>query len=121
MGTAYMVWYANHQPGGHQTNLVLQHNYGGKDEATLRVKQIRITSPAFKLANGISAGASFQTVNSAYHLEKGAALHDASGNYQVYDDVAKGIAFEFDSKQRCSAIIVHLPGDKGAKNFNFRG
>jgi hypothetical protein len=121
MGTAYMIWHANHQPEGYETNVVLQHNYGVKDEGTLRIKQIRVTSPAFKLTNGIAAGASFQSINAAYQLEKGSVLHDKSGTYQLYDDLAKGVAFEFDNHKRCTAIIVHLPHDKAAKNFNFRG
>jgi hypothetical protein len=68
----------------------------GNDE-TSRVKQIRVTSPWFKVSNKIYAGVPFKIAESVYKLKKIATFEDKGGKRSIYDDV-KGIGFEVDDK-----------------------
>lgn len=112
MGASLMTWYAGHDTTGHLISIYAHRNMGGKDEAINYIKQIRITSPAFKTAQQIHTGSLPDSIKKYYTL---------SGLKQngVYDDAKAGISFEI-AGQKCTAIIVHAPGDSSATYIDMR-
>ena len=54
MGKSVSIWYANHDTSSYLTQMFFTRNMG--NDETSRVKQIRVTSPWFKLNNNLFAG-----------------------------------------------------------------
>lgn len=88
----------------------LTHN--NVDSHTVQV--IRATSPWFHLANGLRPGSSLEAIRAAHGpLPLVATYRLPDGAHYLYDDVARGIAFEADTTAAfgcCQALIVHAPG-----------
>lgn len=116
MGKSLSTWYANHNPKGYQTQIFCSRNMGSPDENTSRVKQIRVTSPFFKTKEGIGAGSTLAQIQTKFKVVKTASYPDKKPPYQIYDD-KKSIAFEIDNNQKCMAVIVYLPGDRGGITY----
>lgn len=78
------------------------------------VQIIRATSPWFHLANRLRVGSSLEAIRAAYGKLPLAATYPVHDHPRyLYDDVARGIAFETDAKNDfgcCVALIVHAPG-----------
>ncbi|UEG53517.1 hypothetical protein LLH06_00815 [Mucilaginibacter daejeonensis] len=109
MGKSTSVWYTGHDTAKASTTIFASRQMGTADERA-RVKQIRVTSPWFKTADGIMTGADKAAIEKIYpHLEK---AESPIAKDEVYADKAAGIAFEFDGQDKCSAIIVMLPEGK---------
>jgi hypothetical protein len=90
---------------------------GGPDETISRVKQIRVTSPQFKTAEGIGTGATLTELSARYSIK----AVDQYKQLKVYDDLQHGIAFDVDSiTNRCVAISVHAPFNRNAAHMNLR-
>ncbi len=109
MGKSTSVWYTDHDTAKASTTIFASRQMGTADEKA-RVKQIRVSSPWFKTADGVMTGADKATIEKAYpHLAKAGS---PIAKDTVYADKAAGIAFEFDGQDKCSAIIVMLPEGK---------
>lgn len=85
------------------------------------VRIIRVTSPWFKTANGLSTECVFSQAQHQYPALKRMAQYapqQVPVSIAVYDEVKRGLAFEFLCDQRgrvgpqspCLAILVHTPG-----------
>lgn len=115
MGSQLMTWYAGHDSTGYQTNVFSRRNMGGKDERISRVKAIRVTSPDFKTMELLRTGLSFNEIKPYFTLNpKG---RNGKGT-ATYEDTQAGIAFEVDSKNICTAIIVFGPGGSSGTYLN---
>jgi hypothetical protein len=108
MGKSVSIWYANHDTTGYVTQMYFSRGQG--DDEVKRVKQVRVTSPAFKITNKAHVGVSFKNVSSLYALKKVATFTDKGSNRTLYDDVKTGIAFDVDEKDMITGITVHEPG-----------
>jgi hypothetical protein len=115
MGKSISIWYANHDTTGYVTQMYFSRNMG--NDETSRVKQIRVTSPWFKISNKVHAGVSFKGVRSAYKLKKVATFADKGQQRSLYDDVKGGISFEVDDKDLITGITVHEPGREAASTY----
>lgn len=104
MGSQLMTWYDKHDPKAYQLNVFSHRNMGAKDEAISRVKAIRVTSPAFNTSEMIHAGTPFRAINKHFSLRKITSTNKKG--VAIYNDQKGGIAFEVDSDNICSAIIV---------------
>ncbi|QJD95334.1 hypothetical protein HH214_05345 [Mucilaginibacter robiniae] len=116
MGTASMTWYAQHNAAGYQTNIctkAVQEGASGRQHAA---KAIRITSPWFKTPEGVQTGMLLKDIQHHYSLKN---LGFNAHHNTLYDDLHLGVAFEVDAKQRCIAILVHVPDDARVVNLNF--
>lgn len=115
MGKSISIWYANHDTTGYVTQMYFSRGQG--DDEIKRVKQIRVTSPAFKISNKVYTGTPFKSVWASYKLKKVATFTDKGGNRSLYDDVKGGIAFDVDDKDIITGITVHEPGREAASTY----
>jgi hypothetical protein len=85
------------------------------------VQVVRATSTYFRLANGLRNGSTRHQIEECYgRLPLAASYQLKAGPRYLYDDVARGIAFELDgqaSTSHCRALVVHLPGQAAAKLY----
>lgn len=75
----------------------------------LTIDTVRVTSPAFATQRGLHVGSTFAQIQRWFpHLRSINSAHT------LYDDKARGIAFEFASRpkpsSRAIAVTVHTPG-----------
>jgi hypothetical protein len=108
MGKSVSIWYSNHDTTGYITQMYFSRDMG--NDETSRVKQIRVTSPSFKVSNKIYAGVPFKIAESVYKLKKIATFENKGGKRTIYDDVKGGIGFEVDDKDMITGIVVHETG-----------
>lgn len=114
MGKSLSVWYANHDSTGYQTMIYASRQMGTDDE-TSRVKQIRITSPWFVTKDGVRVGSGLEQVENLYKVRKAAWFKQGLQKFDIYQ--ADGIAFEMDTDQKCTAIMVFTPDVKPGANY----
>lgn len=81
------------------------------DNPVARVKQIRVTSPAFKTGDDLHVGTVLQTGA----LKKVTTYKTKNTVFTVWDR-GDGLAFEADSTGKCVAVLVYAPEEpyKGA-------
>ena len=108
MGKSVSIWYTNHDTSGYVTQMYFSRDMG--NDETSRVKQIRVTSPFFKINNKLHTGVPLKNVLSLYKLKKVALFTDKGESRSLYDDVKGGISFDVDDKEIITGITVHEPG-----------
>jgi len=117
MGSSMLTWIGKSGDSASRVSVFMQRNMGGPDESISRVKQIRVTSPQFKTAEGICTGTVLTDLNSRYSIK----AVDKYKQLKVYDDLQHGISFDVDSlTNRCVAISIHAPFDRKAAHINLR-
>jgi predicted mannosyl-3-phosphoglycerate phosphatase (HAD superfamily) len=86
-----------------------------------QVIQVKVTSASFKTPEGLTTASSLAEVQKHYRkLRKSRRFINDSGGVMIdyYDDVRRGIAFEFTSLDsetgefKPYAIVVHRPGER---------
>lgn len=115
MGKSVSIWYAGHDTTGYVTQMYFSR--GQENDEIKRVKQIRITSPAFKISSKVYTGTPFKNVRATYKLTKAATFTDKRKELSLYDDVKAGIAFDVDDKGIITGITVHEPGREAAATY----
>jgi hypothetical protein len=115
MGASLMVWFAGHDPAGYLISIYAHHNMGAPDEHINHIKQIRVTSPAYKTVDGVGPGSLLNLIQKQFKLVK----RKVPG-INIYDDIKAGISFEMDTAHKCSAVIVHAPMDSPATYIDMR-
>ena len=108
MQKAVAIWYKDHDPKSYATSIYTVRDTGENPPAFVR--QIRVTSPAFKTQDGIGVSSSLKEIKEKYQVSK---LEVASGGgitMSIYDSL-KGIAFEMDDHDICSGIIIHTDNE----------
>lgn len=105
MGKAWTSWYSKEEP---KNELNIYTTYKDSEMKEKVVRQIRITSPKFETAEGISTGKTVEEIQKIYPDLKLVATYKSSGNQEIkiYDVVKSGIAFETENN-KCIAIIIH--------------
>jgi hypothetical protein len=106
MGHSWCIFAGRH---GHELDL---YTVRGENDSAAHpedfIRQVRITSPSFHLANGIRVGVSLSLLRrSIPHL----VLAKQKGPITLFDSEKSGVAFEIQNG-RCAAILVH-PKDSG--------
>nr|WP_067059305.1 hypothetical protein [Mucilaginibacter sp. L294] len=115
MGKSISIWYANHDTTGYVTQMYFSRGQG--DDEVKRVKQIRVTSPVFKINSKLHTGVPLKSVWPLYHLKKVATFTDNGSKRSLYDDIKGGIAFDVDDKDIITGITVHEPGREAASTY----
>ncbi len=80
-----------------------------KGQEALRTEQVQVTSPAFKTSGSIGTGSNIADIRQKYKLTP-LAYYTNTKQQQVYiyDDVARGIAFEVTlPDSTCTAVTIH--------------
>ncbi|WP_343673974.1 hypothetical protein [Chitinophaga sp.] len=93
--------------GAYATSILSARNPDG-DHSVAKVKQIRVTSPAFKTKDGLHVGSSLDELNAKYKLKQTTTYKGEGGECTVWD-AGHGIAFETDAAGKCIAVIVYSP------------
>jgi hypothetical protein len=107
MGKAIAIWYNNHDSTAHSIAIYTVRDTGAMPAA--RIKQIRVTSPAFKTKEGIHPGSSLSEIKKVYEVSRSEAYKSEGENYTVYSS-KKGIAFEIDEAGICASVIIFEAG-----------
>lgn len=106
MGKSMSIWYAGHDSKSYKTAIfAARYTHGANDTASL-AQQILVTSPRFRLSNGIRTGLPYQQIAAKYKLTKSSAFGKGSHQLKVYN-TGKGISFEFNSAHKCTGIYIH--------------
>jgi hypothetical protein len=118
MGKAWLTWFSKVADSitGNELNI-----YTTYKDNTMRekvVRQVRITSPEFKTADGLSTGKSLAEFQKIYpNLELSGKYDTETANpITVYDVKGEGIAFEFEDNF-CVGIIIHQDGKKVSEEY----
>jgi hypothetical protein len=107
MMKAIAVWYANHDT---TNNSIAIYTSKGTDTPVVeKIKQIRVTSPAFRSVEGIHTTSSLQDIKNHFPVQHTETYKDAGASYAVYDS-KQGIAFEINPDSVCVAIVIHKAG-----------
>lgn len=102
------TWCANHDTNAHSIGIYTARGTDSGDVA--KIKQIRVTSPAFKTTAGVYVSSSLVVIKQSFkQLTQVETYTYAGKQYKVFDSNA-GIAFEIASYENCVAIIIHEPG-----------
>lgn len=119
MGSAVMIWYANHDTSGYKTSIFANHNFGSKDESIPRIRKILVTSPAFKTAEGLNTGLTLAEYQKHFDLSPISSYIAKDKKVKIYEAKGKGIAFEVDSASgKGVGIVIHQPKDSLATYIN---
>ncbi len=127
---AWATWYGAPGTGGNRSAVPTELDVytappAGDDGSHKAVQLVRATSPWFRLAGGLRVGASLRAIRAAHGALPLAATYRLPGGLRyLYDDAARGIAFETDGPgagSTCRAIVVHLPGPAAQKNYAMMG
>ena len=121
MGKSLQTWYADpviSRPGTpvYETDIFFARNMGSTDESS-RAKQIRITSPEFKLERGIGVNTALETIQAQFPEAIKTATYTSPQNREtvsVYHDKKAGIAFEIAKTGKCIGIGIQ---EAGKSNF----
>jgi hypothetical protein len=103
----------NNQAGRKDSLYIFSIANGPRDiqpRSGVTIQLIRVTSPWYRTANGISTGLTLSQV-----LRRFPEARSTDQSLNLYDDANQGIAFEFagrvTSKSPCIAIMVHPAGE----------
>lgn len=107
MMKAVAIWYANHDTTNNSIAIYTSKNTD--IPVIARIKQIRVTSPAFKTATGIHTTSALQEIKNNFPVQKTETYKNAGTSYAVYDS-KQGIAFEMNPDSVCVAIVIHKAG-----------
>jgi hypothetical protein len=112
MGKYRSVWLSKNQAGRKDTLYIFSIANGPRDIKPLdgvTIQLIRVTSPWYHTASGISTGSTLSQI-----LRRVPGARSAGQSLNLYDDANQGIAFEFAggvaTKSPCFAITVHPAG-----------
>ncbi|HEY0793877.1 MAG TPA: hypothetical protein VGD78_22635 [Chthoniobacterales bacterium] len=117
MGQYRSVWLSR-KPGG-RTDTLFIHSVSNspreiKPTGGVSIKLIRVTSPWYRTPDGLSTGSVLVQI-----LRRFPGARPKSDNQSLYDDVKRGITFEFagraTSNSPCIAIMVHPATDENAQ------
>jgi hypothetical protein len=121
MGKSLSTWYLQPKMNDSimqpQINIYAGRNMGIGREIS-RVIQIRVTASQFATSNDIHTGASLTAVTNEFKNLKKVSVYKTGKNLiDVFSDAESGIAFEFDSTQKCIAIIIYEPNKNGSQPY----
>ena len=114
MGKAIAIWYNNHDSTAHSIAIYTVRDTG--DMPPARIKQIRVTSPAFKTKEGIHPGSTLDEIKKVYQVNRSEAYKSEGENYTVYSS-KKGIAFEINAAGECVSVIIFEAGKPSATTY----
>ncbi len=120
MGRSYCEWRSPSLSGRHKAYALGIYTLRSAAGDSYGVEQIRVESPWFTTNNGISTRSNLAQIRGRFrHLQVVGTWTqvDTGKQIDVYDDNARGIAFEVwgkgsQSTGRCEAIVVHREGQK---------
>jgi hypothetical protein len=111
MGKAWLTWKGKENTAG-PSLLQLYTTYKDTSMSVKTVKQIRTTSPYFKTVTGLHVGSTLAQLKAVFPaLKKTDDYTEAGVQYELYDAVAAGIAFEMKAGV-CTGILVHEKGQR---------
>lgn len=120
MGRSYCEWRSPGMSGRHKAYALGIYTVRNAAGDSYGVEQIRVESPWFTTNNGISTRSDLAQIRKRFRRLRVVGTWtqvDTGKQIDVYDDNARGIAFEIwgkgsQSTGRCKAIVVHRKGQK---------
>lgn len=117
MGKAVAYWHQKGEAADHATSIYTARDTG--ENPIARVRQIRVSSTAFKTENGMGVGSTLAEIQKAYHVTKSETYKVGGQSYTVYSDPS-GISFEVDTKGNCVAVIIYTKGAQPGSYLSLR-
>jgi hypothetical protein len=118
MGALMMQWTAHANGQVYETTTYSHRNMGNDDNSVSYIKEIRTTHPKFKTAGYVGVGSELKDVVKLYKLIKRGVPGSTDKKASLYEDYTAGIGFEVDPNGKCTAILVHAPGDSSVTYIN---
>jgi len=118
MGALMMQWTARANGHVYETTTYSHRNMGNADNSVSYIKEIRTTHPKFKTADYAGVGSELKDVMKIYKLKKRDVPGGTDKKTALYEDYRAGIGFEVDSGGKCTAVLVHAPGDSSVTYIN---
>ncbi|WP_432709189.1 hypothetical protein [Pedobacter sp.] len=87
-----------------------------EDQEPPKVRQIRVTSPAYKTKTGIGVNSTLTNIRSAFDVQEVKFPLNANQVLHIWID-KEGIAFEIGKDQRCNAVIIYKKGDDPSSTY----
>jgi len=110
MGKAWLTWNGKPDEHNNKTELNIYTAYKDNSMRQQTVQEIRTTSSFFTTADSIHVYSALDEIKNKYVVKKVAQYNHDTRAISIYDDKAKGIAFEIASANTqniCIGIIVH--------------
>ncbi|SDG54020.1 hypothetical protein SAMN05421827_107231 [Pedobacter terrae] len=108
MGKAWGIWYGSDSTAKRRDEIAIYSSYRDTSMRVKDVKQIRITSNAFKTQDGLATGANLEDTKLKFpDIKKlSSYLNEKKDTVVVYDAKKEGIGFEF-LKGKSISLTVH--------------
>lgn len=114
MGKAWLTWKGKRDEHNNATELNIYTTYADSTMRHKTVQQVRTTSSYFSTAKDVHVYSSLQEVQNEFPLVRKVASYNDDGRHMlVFDERAKGIAFELaraGEEQIVTGIIIHEKG-----------
>ncbi len=122
MGKSISTWYSKENAAQkHQLNIYSVRERTGLPDETVRVHQVRITSPQFTLAeNHLKTGSTLAQIRNHFPQVTPIAYYTPQGQQRayVYDAAEQGIAFEITGPDSvCVGITIHVTGSGATERY----
>lgn len=108
MGKAVATWFEQHDTTGYALSIFTARDMGNRPEAI--IKQIRVTSPAYKTEHGIGPSSALAGIQKAFNLKEAKGYQLNQEKIAVFADPS-GIAFEINKEGKCIGVVVYPKGD----------
>jgi hypothetical protein len=86
------------------------------DQSTSLVRQIRVTSPAFKTKDRLGVNSTLANIRIAYDVEEIKYPLTPKKEMHIWID-KEGIAFEIGNDERCRAVIIYKKGNDPSSTY----
>jgi len=115
MGKVWLTWFGKKRDEhNNRTQVDVFLTYRDSSMSAKVVRQIRTTSSWFRLEDSLHVYSDFSSIRSAFPDLRYTGKYSSGGReLKIYDDLAKGVAFETVTaagQTLCTAILVHVPG-----------
>ena len=122
MGKAWLTWYGKHRDEhNNKTELNIYTTYKDSNMKEKTVQQIRVTSSYFITEDSLGVYSSLEAIKKYFpDLKILATYRDGERLITIYDDKAKGIAFETaeaNGQHICIGVIIHPPGMEPTQTY----
>jgi hypothetical protein len=115
MGKVWLTWFGKKRDEhNNRTQVDVFLTYRDSTMSDRVVRQIRTTSSWFRLEDSLHVYSDFSSMRNAFPgLRYVGKYSSGARELKIYDDLAKGVAFETVTaagQTLCTAILVHVPG-----------
>jgi hypothetical protein len=107
-------WYDDHEGTKYATSIFTARDT--EDQSMALVRQIRVTSPAYKTIDGFGVNSTLANIRIAYDVQEIKYPLTPKQEMHIWID-KEGIAFEIGKDEKCNAVIIYKKGDDPSSTY----